>query len=144
MSSTPLKRLAERSSEPNFLVLTIAYHPTVVGTGKLHVPDSDATSHLYREYKKHSKATESESTVVRVDAYNDINAYLSQLSNTSIKSVEDIIRYNENNTGTEGAEPGDHPAFISGQVSPDVHCKVTLLTIVEPPARNRSNPRRGG
>ncbi len=46
-----------------------------------------------------------------------MNAYLSELSNTSIKSVEDIIEYNDNNTGTEGAEPGDHLAFMTGQVS---------------------------
>ena len=54
--------------------------------------------------------------MVKVDAYNGINAYLSELSDTCIKSVEDIIQYNENNSGTEGAYPGDHQAFPSGQV----------------------------
>ena len=54
--------------------------------------------------------------MVKVDTYNGINAYLSELSDTCIKSVEDIVRYNENNNGTEGAYPGDHQAFASGQV----------------------------
>jgi amidase len=80
-------------------------------------PQSDIKSYWCREYKKYSKPTESEITVAKVDAYNDMNAYLSELSNTSIKSVEDIVEYNDNNTGTEGAEPGDHPAFMTGQVS---------------------------
>lgn len=83
--------------------------------------DPNPKSYQCREYKKRSKPAESEITIAKIDAYNDINAYLSELSNTSIKSVEDIIEYNDNNTGTEGAEPGDHPAFVTGQVSPDVH-----------------------
>ena len=58
----------------------------------------------------------SEFTVVKVDAYNGINDYLAQLSDTSMKTVEDIVDYNDRNTGTEGAEPGDIPAFPSGQV----------------------------
>lgn len=54
--------------------------------------------------------------MVKVDAYNGINAYLSELSDTCIKSVEDIVRYNDNNSGTEGAYQGGHQAFPSGQV----------------------------
>ena len=54
---------------------------------------------------------------MRIDAYNGINSYLSELSNTRINTVEDIIKYNDENFGTEGAKPGDHPAFPSGQVS---------------------------
>ena len=61
--------------------------------------------------------SQSEFTVVKVEAYNGISSYLSQLSNTDIQSFEDIIHFNEENTGTEGAEPGDHPAFAAGQVS---------------------------
>ena len=68
--------------------------------------------------RKRGQATESEFTVVKTDAYNDINAYLSQLSETSVKSVEDIIRFSVKNTGTEGSGPGDIPAFSSGQVHP--------------------------
>lgn len=44
-----------------------------------------------------------------------MNAYLSKLKNTEMKTVEDVVRFNENNTGTQGAKPGDHPAFPSGQ-----------------------------
>ncbi|CAO1606252.1 hypothetical protein XANCAGTX0491_009753 [Xanthoria calcicola] len=64
---------------------------------------------------KRGKATESEFTVVKTDAYNNINAYLSQLSESSVKSVEDVLAFNIQNAGTEGAEPGDVPGFPSGQ-----------------------------
>ncbi|KAF8243077.1 glutamyl-tRNA amidotransferase subunit A [Wilcoxina mikolae CBS 423.85] len=60
-------------------------------------------------------ANESEYTVVKVDFYNDIKRYLSELENTSIRSLEDIVQYNVNNVGTEGGLPGIHPAFGSGQ-----------------------------
>ena len=55
--------------------------------------------------------------MVKVEAYNGINSYLSELSDTRMKTLEDIIKYNQENSGTEGAEPGDHPAFPVGQVS---------------------------
>lgn len=61
---------------------------------------------------------------MKVDAYNGINAYLSQLSGTRMKTIEDIVKYNAENSGTEGANPGDHSAFPSGQVSshpPELH-----------------------
>ncbi|PVH85143.1 amidase signature enzyme [Cadophora sp. DSE1049] len=58
---------------------------------------------------------ESEYTVVKVDFYNDIRAYLSELNNTDIRSLEDIMQYNINNVGTEGGLPGTHPAFEGGQ-----------------------------
>lgn len=60
---------------------------------------------------------EQEFTVVKVDAYNDINSYLSELSCTEIKTLEDVVSYNDSNPHTEGAHAGDHPAFTSGQVS---------------------------
>ncbi|KAL2071764.1 hypothetical protein VTL71DRAFT_12999 [Oculimacula yallundae] len=60
-------------------------------------------------------ANESEYTVVKVDFYNDIRAYLSELNNTAIRSLEDIMRYNIDNVGTEGGLPGIHPAFAGGQ-----------------------------
>jgi amidase len=41
---------------------------------------------------------------------------LAELGNTKIKSLEDIIEFNKENTGTEGANAGDHPAFPTGQV----------------------------
>ncbi|KAF2436222.1 amidase [Tothia fuscella] len=64
---------------------------------------------------EYGRATESEFTIVKVDAYNGINSYLSECSGTDIKSLEDVVAYNEANRGTEGAFPGDHPAFPTGQ-----------------------------
>ena len=61
------------------------------------------------------KPSESEFTVVKVDAYNGINAYLSELSGTSMRSLDDVIEYNDENSGTEGANPGDHAAYPTGQ-----------------------------
>lgn len=63
-------------------------------------------------------ANESEYTVVKVDFYNNIRFYLSELSNTKIRSLEDIVQYNYDNDGTEGGSPwpeGGNPAFKSGQ-----------------------------
>lgn len=58
---------------------------------------------------------ESEYTFVKVDFYNNLNAYLSELENTEIRSFEDIVKYNRENNAIEGGEPGAHPAFASGQ-----------------------------
>jgi amidase len=60
---------------------------------------------------------ESEYTVVKVDFYNNINVYLSELSNTDIRSFEDIVAYNYANDGSEGGNPWPFgiPAFYSGQ-----------------------------
>lgn len=62
---------------------------------------------------------ESEYTVVAVDFYNNINTYLSELNNTDIRSLEDIVQYNYDNDGSEGGyaypEEGGIPAFASGQ-----------------------------
>lgn len=60
---------------------------------------------------------ESEYTVVKVDFYNNIKAYLSELENTNIRSLEDIVAYNYANDGTEGGYPWPQgiPAFYSGQ-----------------------------
>lgn len=61
---------------------------------------------------------ESEYTVVKVDFYNNIQAYLAELNNTDIKSLEDIVQYNYDNDGSEGGRPwpsGGNPAFYSGQ-----------------------------
>ncbi|KAL8668968.1 MAG: hypothetical protein Q9168_006423 [Polycauliona sp. 1 TL-2023] len=64
---------------------------------------------------KRGEASGSEFTIVKTDAYSDISAYLSQLSGTAVKSVEDVLAFNIRNAGTEGAQPGDVPAFPSGQ-----------------------------
>lgn len=58
---------------------------------------------------------ESEYTYVKVDFYNDIAKYLSELNNTDIRSLEDIVQYNLDNLGSEGGLPGYHSAFKSGQ-----------------------------
>jgi amidase len=60
-------------------------------------------------------ANESEYTVVKVDFYNDIAAYLAELNNTDIRSLADIVQYNIDNVGSEGGIPNVHPAFQSGQ-----------------------------
>ncbi|KAL9095093.1 MAG: hypothetical protein Q9165_002696 [Trypethelium subeluteriae] len=59
--------------------------------------------------------SESKFTVVKTEAYNGINEYLSKLSETNVKTLEDILVYNLDNRGSEGAQRGDHPAFPSGQ-----------------------------
>lgn len=63
------------------------------------------------------RANESELTYVKVDFYNNINKYLSQLTNTNIKTIDDIIQYNFDNDGSEGGNPWPlgNPAFYSGQ-----------------------------
>lgn len=60
---------------------------------------------------------ESEYTVVKVDFYNNVKAYLSELENTNIRSLEDIVSYNYANDGSEGGNPWPlgNPAFYSGQ-----------------------------
>ncbi|KAJ0417486.1 amidase signature domain-containing protein [Aspergillus carlsbadensis] len=58
---------------------------------------------------------ESEYTYVKVDFYNNIRAYLAELDNTNIRSLEDIVRYNRENSGSEGGYPSINPAFGSGQ-----------------------------
>jgi amidase len=60
---------------------------------------------------------ESEYTVVKVDFYNDIKAYLSELQNTTIRTLEDIVAYNYANDATEGGYPWPRgiPEFYSGQ-----------------------------
>ncbi|KAL5336555.1 alpha-glucosidase [Aspergillus crustosus] len=58
---------------------------------------------------------ESEYSYVKVDFYNNIKAYLTELENTDIRSLEDIVRFNKDNYGSEGGYPSIHPAFGSGQ-----------------------------
>ena len=65
----------------------------------------------------HGKPSESEFSVVKLEAFQGINSYLSELSETRMKTLEDVIEYNRENSGTEGANPGDHSAFPTGQVS---------------------------
>ncbi len=52
---------------------------------------------------------------MKVDFYNNIATYLSEVTNTRIRNLQDIVDYNDDNVGTEGGEPGIQPAFGSGQ-----------------------------
>lgn len=52
---------------------------------------------------------------VNVDFYNNIRDYLAELQGTNVKSIEDIIAYNNQYSGTEGGYPGTVPGFASGQ-----------------------------
>lgn len=65
------------------------------------------------------RPNESEYTVVAVDFYNNIKSYLSELDNTNIKTLEDIVDFNYENDGSEGGyaypDAGGIPAFASGQ-----------------------------
>ncbi|PHH82184.1 hypothetical protein CDD82_6742 [Ophiocordyceps australis] len=63
------------------------------------------------------RPNESEYTYVKVDFYNNINKYLSQLTNTAIRTFDDIVKFNVDNAGSEGGVPypDGHPAFFSGQ-----------------------------
>ncbi|RSL59416.1 hypothetical protein CEP53_005803 [Fusarium sp. AF-6] len=62
---------------------------------------------------------ESEYTYIKVDCYNNIKTYLSEVSNTNVKNLEDIVKFNKEFDGTEGGYPYEdgkgHPAFASGQ-----------------------------
>lgn len=60
---------------------------------------------------------ESEYTYVKVDFYNNIKKYLSEISNTNMKSLEDLVQSNYDNDGSEGGYPWPLgiPAFYSGQ-----------------------------
>lgn len=62
---------------------------------------------------------ESEYTVAKTDMYNDMETYLSELSNTEIRSLEDIVQYNYDNAGTEGGYPwpSGSRGWYSGQDS---------------------------
>ncbi|KAK5095047.1 hypothetical protein LTR70_007177 [Exophiala xenobiotica] len=64
---------------------------------------------------EHGGPDKSEWTVAKVEAYNSINAYLGRLTQTAIKSLEDVVEYNKQNSGTEGAAPREVPAFPNGQ-----------------------------
>ena len=80
------------------------------------VLDGAETDEIDRDYgAARGFANESEYTVVKVDFYNDIKRYLSEVENTKIRGLEDIMQYNIDNVGSEGGNPGIHPAFGSGQ-----------------------------
>ncbi|KAK4159719.1 amidase signature domain-containing protein [Cladorrhinum sp. PSN259] len=62
-------------------------------------------------------ANTSEYTVVKVNFFNNIETYLSELENTNIRTLQDIVDFNYANDGSEGGNPWPLgiPAFYSGQ-----------------------------
>ena len=44
---------------------------------------------------------ESSYSYIKVDFYNNIATYLSEVYNTNVKSLEDIVQYNIDNVGSE-------------------------------------------
>ena len=62
-----------------------------------------------------SKPEISEITVSKVQTYYLMNSYLSKLKDTRMKTLEDIVRFNDENWGSEGGHAGDLPMFPDGQ-----------------------------
>ncbi|KAI2721818.1 hypothetical protein DTO027I6_1001 [Penicillium roqueforti] len=60
-------------------------------------------------------SNESSYSYIKVDFHNNLRDYLSEVENTNVRSVEDLVQYNIDNYGSEGGLPGIHPAFGSGQ-----------------------------
>ncbi|OBT85216.1 hypothetical protein VE02_05220 [Pseudogymnoascus sp. 03VT05] len=56
---------------------------------------------------------QSEYLVCGVEFYHGLRAYLAELTNTTIRSLEDVVAYNIEYH--DGAAPGDDPGFPSGQ-----------------------------
>jgi len=81
-------------------------------------------------HREHGKEEVSEFTINKVECYYLMNEYLSKLKNTNIKTVEDVVRFNDENSGSQGANPGDHPAFPSGQVRRRIHLPKKLSFIL--------------
>jgi amidase len=50
-----------------------------------------------------------------VDLYNEFNAYLANHTYSPVCTLQDIIDFNNDSTGSEGGIPNTHPAFPSGQ-----------------------------
>lgn len=73
------------------------------------------TDSVCRERYGDTKPEISEITVSKVQTCYLMDEYLSKLSNTPIRTLADIVKYNIDNRGTEGGHPGDHPAWPDGQ-----------------------------
>ncbi|KAL8672638.1 MAG: hypothetical protein Q9168_002914 [Polycauliona sp. 1 TL-2023] len=61
------------------------------------------------------RRNESEYTYIKVDFYRNLRTYLQELDNTTIRSVPDLVRFNDKYLYAEGARPSLNPAFASGQ-----------------------------
>ena len=69
----------------------------------------------HRERYGDSKPEISEITVSTVQTYYLMNRYLSKLTSTPVHTLEDIVKYNDDNRGSEGGHQYDMPAFPDGQ-----------------------------
>ncbi|PNP74791.1 hypothetical protein FNYG_11928 [Fusarium nygamai] len=62
---------------------------------------------------------ESEYTYIKADFYRNIETYLSEVKNTNVRNLEDIVKFNQKYDGVEGGYPYKDgkgiPAFASGQ-----------------------------
>lgn len=69
------------------------------------------------DWERYGKSApeKSEITVSKVECCYLMGRYLSKLSNTPMKTLEDIVRYNDENNGSEGGMVGTLPAFPDGQ-----------------------------
>ena len=56
----------------------------------------------------------SEWTVAKVDAYNDMTAYLQGLKKSEVRTVEDVVEFNKRHDESEGAKPGTMPNTYPG------------------------------
>ncbi len=75
----------------------------------------DEDGHWDWERYGDTKPEISEITVSKVETYCLMRDYLSKLRNTPMQSLEDIVRFNDQNRGSEGGHAGDLPGFADGQ-----------------------------
>ncbi|KAH6660394.1 amidase signature domain-containing protein [Truncatella angustata] len=94
-------------------------HPVNLPSIKEVVPQNGSWDWDYPSSRGHPER--SEFTVVKVDFYNDLKKYLSNLitNPNNIRGLEDVIAYNINHTEREGGVAGTHPAWPTGQDSFD-------------------------
>lgn len=69
----------------------------------------------FRERYGDTAPEKSEITVATVQTCYLMDGYLSKLTNTPIRTLADIVKYNNENRGSEGGHPYDIPAFPDGQ-----------------------------
>ncbi|KAI1936815.1 hypothetical protein LOZ66_004321 [Ophidiomyces ophidiicola] len=69
------------------------------------------------EYAPEDKPYFSEFNIVRTEFYNGLQAYLSNLitNPNQIKTLEDVVAYNQRHAEAEGGYPNIHPCWPSGQ-----------------------------
>jgi hypothetical protein len=108
----------ELSTVRRYQIIALLYLRTA-GTVKqfaLNRCSQRTQSHIIRDWGgRRGYPNQSEYSVVKVDFHGNIASYLAELSNTTIRSLEDIVSFNHIHDELEGGSPGIHPAFGSGQ-----------------------------